>query len=106
MLRAGDPGSSRPCARSKATTVACAYETAPLPNTIITHAPRVLAFTSLTGGRAAARAFGAGNDPGEQDWTTGPAKVWILPSSAAPTTQWPYTVRLAAWRVLAQALSR
>lgn len=83
------------------------YDIAALTTTITAHAPRVLAFTSLTGGRAAARAFGAGKvGLGQQDWTIGPAQVWVLPSSSGANNAAPYAEKLAAWRALAQELGR
>lgn len=83
------------------------YDTAALTTAMTTYTPRVLAFTSLTGGRAAARAFDAGKvNLGPQDWTVGPARVWILPSSSGANNATPYPVKLAAWRELAQALGR
>lgn len=69
------------------------------------HAPRILAFTSLTGGRAAARAFRAPKpDLGLQTWTVGPSVVWVLPSSSRANAAMPYAAKLAAWRDLADYL--
>lgn len=83
------------------------YDTDALRKAMTTEAPRMLAFTSLTGGRAAARAFGAGKvDLGRQAWTVGPTAVWILPSSSGANNATPYSVKLAAWRELAQHLGR
>ena len=83
------------------------YDTAALLGAMNDHTPRALAFTSLTGGRAAARAFGAPKpDLGRQSWAVGPAVVWVLPSSSGANNAIPYPAKLAAWCELARALDR
>ena len=83
------------------------YDTDALARAMDDHAPRVLAFTSLTGGRAAARAFGAPKpDLGRQPWAVGPAAVWVLPSSSGANNAVPYATKLAVWRQLADDLRR
>lgn len=81
------------------------YNTAALLEAMNHHRPKVLAFTSLTGGRAAARAFGAAKpDLGPQTWTVGPAAVWVLPSSSGANNAVPYSEKLAIWQQLANYL--
>lgn len=81
------------------------YDTAALLDAMNLYRPRVVAFTSLTGGRAAARAFGAAKpNLGPQTWSVGPAAVWILPSSSGANNAVPYREKLAAWRQLAEHL--
>jgi TDG/mug DNA glycosylase family protein len=59
--------------------------------------PRILAFTSLTGGR---RAMGPSATFGLQDATIGKTKVWILPSPS-PAAHWNWNEQI--WRDLGQA---
>ena len=63
-------------------------------------APRFLAFTSLTAGRAV---MGKSAAPGRQDETIGDTKVWVLPSpSPLADNHWD----IAPWRALARAIKR
>jgi TDG/mug DNA glycosylase family protein len=63
---------------------------------IIAASPRILAFTSLTGGR---RAMGASATFGLQDATIGKTKVWILPSPS-PAAHWNWNEQI--WRDLGE----
>lgn len=83
------------------------YDVDALRATVDRYAPRVIAFTSLTGGRAAARALGFGHASlGSQTWTVGAAAAWVLPSSSGANAATPYADKLAAWRNLAEHLGR
>lgn len=83
------------------------YDIAALTNTIERVRPQWLAFTSLTGGRAAARALGMPVPHlGEQPWRLGSAGVWVLPSPSGANNGVPYATRLAAWRALADRVRR
>ncbi len=63
-------------------------------------APRFLAFTSLTAGRAV---MGKKTLPGRQGETIGDTIVWILPSpSPLAANHW----EIAPWRALARAIKR
>jgi double-stranded uracil-DNA glycosylase len=63
-------------------------------------APRYLAFTSLTAGRAV---MGKNADPGEQTERIGTTQVWILPSpSPLASNHWD----IAPWRALARKVKR
>lgn len=67
---------------------------------ILKIAPRTLAFTSLTAGRAV---MGKKAQPGEQKERIGTTKVWILPSpSPLASNHWD----IAPWRALAKSLKR
>jgi TDG/mug DNA glycosylase family protein len=59
--------------------------------------PRILAFTSLTGGR---RAMGPAATFGRQEKTLGTTKVWILPSPS-PAAHWNWNEEV--WRDLGKA---
>lgn len=81
------------------------YNTAALLEAMNHPRPKVLAFPSRTGGRAAARAFGAARpDLGPQTWTVGPAAVWVLPSSSCANNAVPYSEKLAIWQQRANYL--
>jgi TDG/mug DNA glycosylase family protein len=60
-------------------------------------APRLLAFTSLTGGR---RYLGRAAGFGEQPERIGATRVWLLPSPS-PTAGWNWEQNKHWWRVLA-----
>jgi TDG/mug DNA glycosylase family protein len=63
-------------------------------------APRFLAFTSLTAGRAV---LGKNTVPGKQDERIGETIVWVLPSpSPLAGNHWD----IAPWRALARAVRR
>jgi TDG/mug DNA glycosylase family protein len=61
-------------------------------------APRIVAFTSLNGGR---RVMGAKAGAGEQAQMLGVTRVWILPSPS-PVAQWNWDQ--AVWQALADAV--
>jgi TDG/mug DNA glycosylase family protein len=60
--------------------------------------PRILAFTSLTGGR---RVLGPKANFGEQSQTLGPTRLWILPSPS-PAAHWNWDERV--WLALGKKL--
>jgi TDG/mug DNA glycosylase family protein len=60
--------------------------------------PRILAFTSLNGGR---RVMGAKATPGEQAEKIGDTRVWILPSPS-PVAQWNW--HQSVWQALADSV--
>jgi TDG/mug DNA glycosylase family protein len=60
--------------------------------------PRILAFTSLNGGR---RVMGAKAQPGEQTEKIGDTRVWILPSPS-PVAQWNWDQGI--WQALADSV--
>ena len=60
-------------------------------------APRLLAFTSLTGGR---RYLGRAAGFGEQPERIGATRVWLLPSPS-PTAGWNWEQHKHWWRMLA-----
>ena len=67
---------------------------------ILKIAPRYLAFTSLTAGRAV---MGAHARPGAQDERIGDTEVWILPSpSPLASNHWD----IAPWRALARKIKK
>lgn len=61
--------------------------------------PRILAFTSLTGGH---KLVGAHAVFGLQDETIGPTRIWILPSPS-PAAHWNWDI--AHWQALARAVA-
>lgn len=83
------------------------YDVNALSAIVEKHRPRWVAFTSLTGGRAAARELGVPK-PGlsEQSWRLGSAGVWVLPSPSGANNAVPYAERLAEWTALAQRIGR
>lgn len=83
------------------------YDIAALINTVERVRPRWVAFTSLTAGRAAARAFGMPRpSPGRQPWQLGSAGMWVLPSPSGANNAVPYATRLADWTALADHVRR
>ena len=62
------------------------------------HAPRILAFTSLTAGR---RFLGSAG-PGPQAQRIGETAIWVLPSPS-PTAGWNWDI--GPWREVARAVS-
>jgi TDG/mug DNA glycosylase family protein len=73
---------------------------AALKTRIADASPRILAFTSLTGGR---RAMGPAATFGLQDETLGKTKVWILPSPS-PAAHWNWNETV--WRDLGTAFRK
>jgi double-stranded uracil-DNA glycosylase len=67
---------------------------------ITKYAPRILAFTSLTGGR---KFIGAKAQFGEQPETLGATRIWILPSPS-PAAHWNWDE--AIWRALANEVHK
>jgi TDG/mug DNA glycosylase family protein len=63
---------------------------------IESHRPRILAFTSLTGGK---RVLGPATAFGEQARTIGATRLWVLPSPS-PAAHWNWNE--SVWRALAQ----
>lgn len=61
--------------------------------------PRWVAFNGLKAGREAARALGKGASValGEQPWTLGESKVFVLPSSSSANAHMPYAEKLRWW---------
>jgi TDG/mug DNA glycosylase family protein len=83
------------------------FDTPALVALVERYAPRWVAFTSLTGGKAAARQLGAARPGlGEQPWPLGAARVWVLPSPSSANAAVPYPVKLAEWTALAGRLGR
>jgi TDG/mug DNA glycosylase family protein len=64
--------------------------------------PKILAFTSLTGGRKLA---GSGADFGRQSITIGQTEVWILPSPS-PAAHWNWQKNEKVWRALAREVRK
>lgn len=64
---------------------------------IETYRPKILAFTSLTGG---SRFLRRPVQPGEQPETVGPTRIWVLPSPS-PTANWRWNAE--PWHALAEA---
>lgn len=66
--------------------------------------PAWVAFNGLTAGRAAAAQLGLARrldvQLGEQDWTIGVSRVFVLPSSSGAHATIPYDEKLAWWRQL------
>jgi TDG/mug DNA glycosylase family protein len=62
---------------------------------IAANAPRILAFTSLTGGK---RLCGPRTNFGAQTQTIGPTRIWVLPSPS-PAAHWNWNE--SVWRALA-----
>jgi TDG/mug DNA glycosylase family protein len=67
---------------------------------IAVHAPRILAFTSLTGGR---RVLGNKAEFGEQAETIGKTRIWILPSPS-PAAHWNWDE--SVWHALAEKIRK
>jgi len=65
---------------------------------IATFAPRILAFTSLTGGR---RFMGPNAQFGRQREKSGTTEIWIMPSPS-PTAHWNWKKNEKIWRKLAE----
>lgn len=66
---------------------------------IADHSPRLLAFTSLTGGK---RVMGPNARFGRQDEKIGETEIWVLPSPS-PAAHWNWNERV--WRALAKRVA-
>lgn len=70
-------------------------------NRLMDAAPAWVAFNGVTAGRAAAEQFGLFDRKairvGEQPWTIGTSRVFVLPSSSGANASVPYVEKLEQW---------
>lgn len=72
-----------------------AFDAVELAEKIERFAPRYLAFTSKN---AAKGYFGGAVATGPQEWTIGPTRIWVLPSTSGLAVRW---FDLSVWTALA-----
>lgn len=70
---------------------------------LVAACPRWVAFNGLTAGREAARIlrYGGSVALGEQPWTLGTSRVFVLPNSSGAYASMPYAEKLRWWTALA-----
>lgn len=76
---------------------------------LIAAAPQWVAFNGLTAGRAAARRLGLGRPKdvvlGEQPWTVGTSRVFVVPNSSGANAATPYADKLRWWTLFRQSIT-